>query len=73
MRDAKDKLGTICAWIGELTWPLSGSRPKPPGVKLRRLETVPGLGSAARRSALRENRRLTRAEGCEKVSDLLFY
>src|SRR5439155_4155681 len=30
--------------------------------ELRRLKTVPGLGSAPRRSALRKNRRLARAE-----------
>ena len=36
--------------------------------ELRRLKTVPGLGPAPRRSALRENRRLARAEKTVKLN-----
>src|SRR5207244_12058178 len=36
--------------------------------ELRRLKTVPGLGPAPRRSALRENRRLTRAESDGQIT-----
>jgi hypothetical protein len=61
-------LAIIAAWVGEkdlaceqfakaIWYPMY-----PRAVRLWRIETAPDLGSIARRSALRKNRRLTRAE-----------